>query len=104
MTVTHASLEAYRNAVISGAVKTQRDRIFKWLVQYTKHNKGFTRNEIAEYTNIRLSGVCGRISQLISDGYVEEVGEREDAFTKVNSKIIAACVPEKGLPQMTLKM
>ena len=102
MTVTFTSLEAYRNAVINGTVKTQRDRIFQWLVRYTKHNKGFTRNEIAEYTNIRLSGVCGRVSQLIADGYVEEVGEREDAFTKVNSKIIAACVPTKGLPQKRL--
>ena len=103
VTVTYTSLEAYRRAVINGTVSTQRDRIFKWLCLYSTPNKGFTRNEIAEYTHVRLSGVCGRINQLIADGYCEEVGEREDKFTGVNSKVVIAKLPHVK-PQMKFEL
>ena len=104
MTVTYTSLEAYRNHVLNGKCKTQRDIIFQWLCKYSTTKKGYTRNEISEYLKIRLSAVCGRVSQLIFDGYCEEIGEREDAFTKINSKVVIAKLPHKAKSQMTLRM
>ena len=98
MTIALTSLEAYKEAVINGTVKTQRDKIFKWLVANTSKGKSFTRNEIAEYNDMRLSAVCGRINQLVHDGFVSDsVDERPDRFTGVRSKTVAVVVG-KTLP------
>ena len=92
MTVTYTSLESYRNHVLKGKCKTQRDTIFQWLVKHSDEEKrtGFTRNEMSMYLAMRLASVCGRVSQLIGDEFCIEVGERPDRFTGVNSKIVAA--------------
>ena len=66
--VAYTSVQAYRHAVMNGTVRTQRDKIFRWLCEYTDadRGRGFTRNEIAVYSGIRLSAVCGRINQFIA--------------------------------------
>ena len=105
MTVALTSLEAYRNAVVNGTVYTQRDKIFKWLVNHTSKGKSYTRNEIAEYNNMRLSAVCGRINQLVSDGYITDgVEERPDRFTQVRSKTVAVVVGKTLPPAPQLRL
>lgn len=91
--VAYTSVQAYRHAVMNGTVRTQRDKIFRWLCEYTDvdKGKGYTRNEIAEYLGLRLSAVCGRIRQLVTDEFVAEIGRRPDKFTGVDSKIVVAC-------------
>ena len=104
MTVALTSLEAYKEAVINGTVKTQRDKIFRWLVANTSKGKSFTRNEIAEYNSMRLSGVCGRIRQLIDDGFIIEADERPDRFTQVRSKTVAVVVGKTLPPAPQLRL
>ena len=104
MTVALTSLEAYKEAVVNGTVSTQRDKIFKWLVNHTKKSKSYTRNEIAEYNSMRLSGVCGRIRQLIDDGFVREVYERPDRFTNVRSKTVAVVMNRTPFIQSKLEL
>lgn len=90
--VAYTSVQAYREAVMSGIVRTQRDKIFRWLCKYSDADKSkdFTRNEIAYYLKLRLSSVCGRIDQLIKDGFVVVIQERKDIFTGITAQAVAA--------------
>lgn len=81
MTVKPTSIMAYRELIESGKAKTQRDKIFACLLHYTDHGFALCRDQIEEFTGIRINAVCGRVNELLEDGLVKVAYERESPKT-----------------------
>ncbi|QEG40457.1 hypothetical protein [Roseimaritima ulvae] len=57
----------------SGRRPRQRERVYAFLLN--RRSAGATREQIAEATGIKLSSVCGRVSELIESGDVQQAKE-----------------------------
>lgn len=70
----------------SGKAASQYERIRLLLLAH--NDTGLTRQEIADKSGIRLSSVCGRVSQLISDGVCVETGLTRVSTEGVPNKVV----------------
>jgi hypothetical protein len=70
---------------ITPTAKTKTYQLIK--AALTVHGP-LSRSQLADVTSLRLSSVCGRVSELISMGELVEVGTIFDATTKRNVKTV----------------
>lgn len=66
--VAETSLQAYRSLQADGKLPPQCERVVSVVAQFG----AMTRDEIAERSGLRLSAVCGRVSELIRSGRLQE--------------------------------
>lgn len=78
------SIQAYRRLQESGRDIPQRLRIYAALYP----DKAMTRAELEQATGIRLSSVCGRVKELLSDGYLDDRETRKCRITGENVHVV----------------
>ena len=66
--VAETSLQAYRSLQAEGKLPPQCERV----VAVVAHFGALTREEIAERSGLRLSAVCGRVSEMLAAGRLQE--------------------------------
>jgi DNA-binding IclR family transcriptional regulator len=65
-------------------------------MQWLHLNLGeYTRSELAKRTGIRLSSICGRVSELIALGYLEEAGRRRCTETGRSAHPVRISLPKQ---------
>lgn len=69
MSVALTSLQNYRQHRDEGRISAQCMEILRYVDD--KPGKDFSRAEISEALDMRLSSVCGRVNELLKDGYLE---------------------------------
>ena len=77
MPVRDTSKDAFIGINEDGTARTQRGKIYLFLKKY----KSITRTELADYTGIKINAVCGRVRELIDEGYVIEDGKKKCSRT-----------------------
>lgn len=65
--VAITSAMAYQEHAAAGRVGRQAEDILRFISKH-KRAAGWSRNELAEKTGIRLSSVCGRVNELLACG------------------------------------
>lgn len=75
-----SSLSAYFYLHGSNTLLNQKGKIVEDLIVA---NRPLTRVEVSERTGIRINAVCGRVNELIKDGYIKEGNKRTCLFTKM---------------------
>ena len=68
MPVKETSVWAYREHLLSGAARIQRDRVYLAML---RHHSPLTRNTIEMVTGIRINAVCGRVKELLDMEVIE---------------------------------
>ena len=71
----------------SGKLGAQQQQVFAAL---TRSGQAFTRAELAQRTGIRLSAICGRISELLALQVITEGPRRQCGVTGKNSHVLEA--------------
>ena len=66
MSVASTSIENYREHKATGKLGAQASEIARFMAANT--DRDWTRSELAEQMNLRLSSVCGRVNELIQSG------------------------------------
>lgn len=84
MNVATTSIEAYREHRSSGKLGDQAREIVEYLARNTAQD--WSRAELAEALDLRLSSVCGRVHELLQSQHVESAPARRCQITgkKVN--------------------
>jgi len=77
MSIHDNSIQSYYDHINSGAKFKQREKVFKFVEYCGKH----TDRAIAEAIGIERSDVRARISKLVKDGMLEEVGNTKCPVT-----------------------
>lgn len=87
MQVADTSREAYQEIKTNGKKVTGQQRVIAFL---SKSNDSFTRAEIATYSGLPLSTVCGRVRELIDSGLIEEPlnGRRKCSIRGTKAKTV----------------
>lgn len=80
MTAATTSIENYREHKSSGKLGAQASEIVKFLTRYS--DRDWSRAELAEAMNLRLSSVCGRVNELIQSKHVQPQHPRRCQITK----------------------
>jgi DNA-binding MarR family transcriptional regulator len=82
----HATADTSRDAFsihkASGKLTGQQYAIVAFL---STHKGAWTRSELAEQTGIKLSAICGRVSELLHLGPIEELPRRRCGVTGSNA-------------------
>lgn len=68
MPVKETSIQAYREHLLSGAARTQRDKIYLAMV---KISYPVNRNTICDLTHLRINAVTGRVHELLQRGFIK---------------------------------
>lgn len=89
-----AMVEATERVRTVGKV-SQYERIRLLLMGHNQ--RGLTRQEIADKSDIKLSAVCGRVSQLIHDGVCIETGLTRMGSEGVHNKIVQVGERREGV-------
>lgn len=71
------SLTAFKKQNDTKKRITDKERIYAFLLERTNYEL-FTRQRIATWLNIPYATVCGRINDLLHEGFVSVVGVSED--------------------------
>ena len=71
----------------SGKLGAQQQVVFAAL---TKGGQAFTRAELAVRTGIRLSAICGRVSELLALQVIKEGPRRQCSVTGKNAHVLEA--------------
>ena len=71
--IKQTSVSAYFKLRGRGQDLNQKGKIFAF---FHMHTGTLTRSELSEKTGIRINAVCGRVNELIKDGYLMEVKKR----------------------------
>lgn len=79
--VRFTSLEALRKHTQSGARCTSRHKVLQAIVD---SEGGLTRAEIAQATEYGVNVVCGRVSEMIQDGILQDVGQHKECSLSGN--------------------
>jgi Mn-dependent DtxR family transcriptional regulator len=79
MSVADTSIENYIEHRDSGKMGAQALSIFIFLKNNALHD--WSRAEVSLRMGIPLSSVCGRVNQLIKDGYLETIDKRQCKIT-----------------------
>lgn len=81
MGVATTSIDNYHQHKRSGKLGAQEQQIIDHCSRPSRFVVNWTRSELAHYTGIRLSSVCGRVNRLIEIGELEEAGTRRCTVT-----------------------
>jgi len=65
----------------------QQQQVFAAL---TRSGQAFTRAELAQRTGIRLSAICGRVSELLALQVIKEGSRRQCSVTGKNAHVLEA--------------
>ena len=87
--VRATSKDAYADIERSGKRETYAERIHTII----RLNPGITRLEISRRFGITINNTCGRVNSLVTNGSVEEIGEKKDVVT--GKKGMKLYVPSK---------
>ena len=74
---SQTKLEAYDAIMADGTAHRARDRVLALI----EHTPGLSREEIACMLDLRISSVCGRVSELEHEGKVVMIGIKKSAVT-----------------------
>ncbi|MBE3610505.1 hypothetical protein [Campylobacter californiensis] len=83
--IAQTSRQAYRE--IKPFLSGKRKMIYELFLQ---HENGATRQEIARWYHQKECGVCGRVNELLHEGYLKVVGTKKDAITGHSAEILKA--------------
>jgi DNA-binding MarR family transcriptional regulator len=86
--VAHTSLAAYGDLQADGKLQPQQQIVLNSIARHG----AMTREEIAHFTGLRLSAVCGRVNALIDAGHLVERGTKRSP----TSGKLAKCVRLPG--------
>lgn len=75
MSVRGASINAYRGVNVTASQR----RVLDFLAKYPRRD--WTRNELATMSGIAINSICGRVSELIELGVLQELGLRPCKFS-----------------------
>ena len=98
--VQQTSLEAYEKLRTSGVSTTQRVRI----LNYIRGVAPVTRQQICRDLRININAVCGRVNELICDGFVYVIGTKECPVTGRIAEMIVPMKKDKNSICMDEKM
>lgn len=94
----HATADTSRDAFTihraSGKLSGQQYALVAFL---TAHKGSWTRSELAEQTGIKLSAVCGRVSELLHLGTLEELPRRRCGVTGSNAHPVQLARAQRAL-------
>lgn len=79
MSVATTSIENYREHRSSGKLGAQAREILEFLAKHT--HRDWSRAELADDLDLRLSSVCGRVNELIHGGYLDMAPTRKCQVT-----------------------
>jgi len=84
MNVATTSIEAYREHRSNGKLGDQAREIVEFLARHT--DRDWSRAELSEALDLRLSSVCGRVNELLHSQHAEAAPARACQITgkKVN--------------------
>jgi DNA-binding MarR family transcriptional regulator len=83
--VSRTSIDAYYAMIAGPKLAAQQRTIVEFLAS---HSGDFTRAELAERTGLRLSSVCGRVSELLERGTLVERSRRPCSVTGVAAHVV----------------
>ena len=86
--LSQTSLKAYREINSDGVTGKQALKIYKLLSLYKEKDLGLTRNELSRLLYIPINAICGRVREMIKDGFVKESGIALDQFSHKENKIV----------------
>lgn len=81
------SLLAYKDIQQDLTALSQKEKVFTIISLYID---GLTRQEVANYGNLTINAVCGRVKKLLEEGRIYEAGERENRITGKRNMILHA--------------
>jgi len=84
------SRTAYAGIKANGKLGKQQQEIYSHLTQNA--HRDYTRAEIAAALGMRLSSVCGRVSELLKLQVLRETNRRECRMTGINSHGVTAAL------------
>ena len=79
MNVATTSIEAYREHRSSGKLGDQAREIVEFLARHT--DRDWSRAELSEALDLRLSSVCGRVNELLHGRHIEAAPARACQIT-----------------------
>lgn len=77
MSAATTSIAAYREIKRDGTLSAQQARIMAVIA----HGMDYSRRELATLAKVELSAVCGRVNELVEDGYLIEGASRPCRIT-----------------------
>lgn len=83
--ITETSRQAYKK--IKPFLNGKRKQIYEL---FKAHPNGATRQEIARWYMLKECGVCGRVNELIANGYLRVVGTKKDEISGHSAEILKA--------------
>ncbi|MBE3030124.1 hypothetical protein CCAL9344_08020 [Campylobacter sp. RM9344] len=83
--ITQTSRAAYR--AIKPFLNGRRKEIYEL---FKLHPNGATRQEIARWYIQKECSVCGRVNELLHEGYLRVVGTKKDEITGHSAEILKA--------------
>jgi len=86
----HTSTVAYREAILSGGKRTQRDRIVETL---KASGVPLTRRQISGITRISINATCSAVFSLLRDGLLCVAYEDEDLGTRTKAQFLEVTSP-----------
>lgn len=83
--ITQTSLKAYR--AIKPFLNGKRAQVYEFI---EKRPNGATRQEISRALGEPINSVCGRVNELVAQGYLAVVGTKKDTVTGHSAEILKA--------------
>jgi len=81
--IAQTSIKAYR--AIKPFLNGKRAQVYEC---FKLHPSGATRQEIARWYKFKECGVCGRVNELVAQGYLAVIGTKKDAVTGHSAEIL----------------
>lgn len=82
---TNTSKKAYK--AIRPFLNGKRKAVYD---MFLNHENGATRQEIAKWYHQKECSVCGRVNELLANGYLRVVGVRKDTDTNKDCQVLKA--------------
>lgn len=83
--IAQTSKKAYRE--LKPFLSGKRKEIYEF---FLNHPQGATRQEIAKWYRLKECSVCGRVSELLSNGHLVVCGVKKDKHSGKDTQILKA--------------
>ncbi|QCD52820.1 hypothetical protein [Campylobacter sp. RM16192] len=83
--IAETSRKAYRE--IKPFLSGKRKEIYELFKQ---HPNGATRQEIARWYHLKECGICGRVNELLGEGYLRVCGVKKDKYSNKDTQVLKA--------------
>ena len=93
MSVATTSIDAYIEHRQTGKLGCQAMEIFEFMKRHP--NRDWSRSELSEAIDIRLSSVCGRVNEML-DAFVLEAGQKRKC--QITGKTVNPVKLNKNVP------